>query len=150
MTTLSVFLFYFILFFLTAVTAIITARPFMVRWRGHRKRVSCPGRLSSKVMRSRYHGSRSFCCKQRSIEKIYTSFFSGEKKWIQSGENHYKSDEIWSFSYMQANHTLPSYVTIQCLLFVLLNFAKEFCSRGKPPMKRANLIGSGNTERKTF
>ena len=29
------------------------------------------------------------------------SFFSGEKKSIQKGENHYKSDHVEAFSYQQ-------------------------------------------------
>ena len=32
------------------------------------------------------------------LKKVYTSFFSGEKKGIQSDENHNKSDDIESFS----------------------------------------------------
>ena len=58
-------------------------------------------------MTSRYHGHDLSGSKQRTIGTnmaaisitALTSFFSGEPKSIERGENHYNSDHIESFQY---------------------------------------------------
>ena len=58
-------------------------------------------------MTSRYHGHDLSGSKQRTIGTnmaaisitALTSFFSGESKSIERGENHYKSDHIEYFQY---------------------------------------------------
>ena len=65
--------------------------------------------MFSKAPTSRCQGSRIFCSKQThaackmaslSIASLI-SFFAEEKKSIERGENHYKSDHIEAFTYNQ-------------------------------------------------
>ena len=60
-------------------------------------------------MTSRFHDTEKLSSKQSlssiqhgdAVNRFTASFFSEEKKSIQKGENHYKSDHVEAFSYQQ-------------------------------------------------
>ena len=74
------FFFFFFFFFMSYCCDCIYFRPFNHgSLKGHPKIVHCPGLLNSRLMRSRYHGSRIYCCKQLSI-KNEASLLSFQEK----------------------------------------------------------------------